>query len=86
MHHRGAKTIKHLRRHGGFRLLEVDDLGDENCTPNMGNQEPHASARFLVGQAVALMAEHAVHCGAGRRFFQGGADDVDKPCGRAHSR
>jgi hypothetical protein len=33
----------------------------------------------LVGQAMALMAEYAVHCGASRGLLQCSADKVDKP-------
>ena len=47
----------------------------------MGHDEPHAPARFVVGNAVALMAEHTEHGDTCHRLVEGRSNEINQPLG-----
>ena len=77
--HAGAEAVEGIGEGRGLGSLEIDRPADQHRAADVRDDEPHALARLVVDQAVALVAEDAEHGGARRRLVEHGADEVHQP-------
>ena len=76
--HAGAEAVERIGEGRRFGGLEVDRPADQHRAADVRHDEPHAPARLVVDDAVALVPEDAEHGGARRRLVEHGADEVDQ--------
>ncbi len=77
----GVKPIERIGECPGLRNLQIEQSGNDDRAANVRNDQPHAMTRFVIDEAVALVAEDPEHGNAGGRFVENGADEVDKALG-----
>src|SRR5882724_9274815 len=77
----GIKPIERIGECPGLRNPEIEHSGNHDRAANVRSDQPHAMARFIVGEAVALVAEDPKHRHAGCRSVENGAHEVDEALG-----
>ena len=77
----GIKPIERIGECPGLRNPEIEHSGNHDRAANVRSDQPHAMARFIVGEAVALVAEDPKHRHAGCRSVENGAHKVDEALG-----
>src|SRR5882757_9243720 len=74
----GVKPIERIDECPGLRSPEIEHPGNHDRAANVRSDQPHAMTRFVIDEAVALMAEHPEHGHACCRSVEGGTDEVDQ--------
>ena len=77
----GVKPIERIGECPGLRDPEIEHSGNQDRPANVRRDQPHAMTRFVVDEAIALMAEHPEQSHACCRSVENGAHEVDKALG-----
>src|SRR5882672_3198481 len=75
--HAGTQSIENIGKAYRFGLLAMDGLADQQGATDVGYQERHAPAHFVIDQAVRFMAYNAEKRTTYRRFLDHCACNVD---------
>src|SRR3984893_10122990 len=75
--HAGAQPIEDIRKAHRLGLLEIDGLADQQCATNVGYQQRHAPAHFIVDQTARFVPNNTEKRATCRRFLDHHARDVD---------
>jgi hypothetical protein len=75
----GFEPIERIGECPGLRDLQIEHSGNYHRAANVRSDQPHAMTRFVIDEAVALMAEDPEHDHAGCRSVEHRTDEVDKP-------
>jgi hypothetical protein len=74
----GVEPIERIGECPGLRNLLIEQPGNDDRAANVRNDQAHAVTRFVIDEAVALMAEDPEHGDAGGRFVENRAHEVDE--------
>src|SRR6267378_1731253 len=74
----GVKSIERIGECRGLRKLQIEYSGNKDRAANVRSDQPHVMTRFVIDEAVALVAEDPEHGHAGCRPVENGADEVDE--------
>jgi hypothetical protein len=75
----GFEPIERIGECPGLRNAQIEHSGNQNRAANVRSDQAHAMTRFVIDEAVALMAEDPEHDHAGCRSVEHDTDEVDKP-------